>query len=119
MPFNVILAELAKRSGAEGAVLLSFDGEVVASFAASPAVEIDLIGAHNGVIFSIVQDAAARLKEPDAVKAVSISTENSRLTISALKEGLCLVLSMNKSRHLGKALTESRKAIAKIEKELG
>lgn len=119
MPFNTILKELAKRSGANGAVLLSIDGEVVASFADSPALEIDLIGAHHGVILSIIQDAAARLKEPDSVKAVSISTGNARLTICALKEGLCLVLAMNKSKHMGKALTESRKAIEKIEKELG
>jgi len=119
MPFNAILTELAKKSGAEGAVLLSLDGEVVASFAASPSVEIDLIGAHNGVILSIVQDAAARLKEANQVKAVSISTGNTRLTICTLKEGLCLVLTMNKSRHLGKALSESKRAIVKIEKELG
>ncbi len=119
MPFNAILKELAEKSGADGAVLMSLDGEVVASFAGSPGLEMDLIGAHQGVILTTVQDAAARLKERGEVKAVSISTGNSRLTICALKESLCLVLAMNRSRHVGKALAESRKAIAKIEKELG
>ncbi len=118
MPFEAILHELTERSGASGAVLLGADGDMVASFTASPALEMDLIGAHHGVILNIVRDAAERLDE-GPVKAISITTGASRITVCSLKEDLCLVLVMKRQAQPGKALMESRRAIVRIEKELG
>ncbi len=119
MAFNSILKDLAKRAGGTGAALLSMDGEVVASFSESPAIEIDLIGAHHGIILNIIKESAASQKESAAVKTVSISTDNARLAISTLKDGFYLVLAMDKSRYLGKALSESARAVKKLEKEIG
>lgn len=118
MPFNAILQELAQKSGATGAIMLDWEGEVVASYSASDSLQMDLIGAHHGIILDIIKDASTRSDAPE-VRSVSISTGETRLAISSLKEGYYLVVALEKKRPVGRALFESKRAIKVIEKEMG
>lgn len=118
MPFKSILKDLTAKSGASGAAMLDHDGEVVASYSGSAALDMDIIGAHHGVILNIVKDASGRNDIKD-VSAVSISTRKTRLTVSALKEGYCLVVAADRALPVGRAIFESKKAAKRIEREMG
>ncbi|MBI5588219.1 MAG: roadblock/LC7 domain-containing protein [Deltaproteobacteria bacterium] len=118
MPFKAILQDLALKAGATGAIMLDREGEVVASCAQNDSLQIDLIGAHHGIILNIIQDASTRSDFPE-VSSVSISTDSAKLSISSIKEGYYLVVALEKRRPIGKTLFESRRAIKKIEEEMG
>lgn len=118
MSFREILKGLVESLGAEGAVMLAHDGELVDSYASSGSIEMDLIGAHHGVIFNIVKDVSSRYGG-SAVESVAIVTGSSRLVISAIKEGYCLVIVLGGRGPLGGPLLQSRKAVERIEEEMG
>lgn len=118
MAFARILKELTGRAGASGAIMLANDGEVVASHTDQEGLDIDLIGAHHGIILSIIRDASARSDFKD-IKSVSITTDTNRLAISTLKEGYYIVLAMGKALPIGKALYESKRAARLLEEEMG
>lgn len=118
MAFERILKELTDRAGANGAIMLANDGEVVASHAVADGLDIDLIGAHHGVILNIIRDASARSDFKD-IESVSITTGTSRLAISTLKEGYYVVVAMDKALPIGRALYESERAARMLEKEMG
>jgi predicted regulator of Ras-like GTPase activity (Roadblock/LC7/MglB family) len=118
MAFERILKELTDRSGASGAIMLANDGEVVAYHTDEAGLDIDLIGAHHGVILDIIRDASARSDFRD-ITSVSITTDTNRLAISTLKDGYYIVLSMDKTLPIGRALYESDRAARMLEEEMG
>ena len=118
MEFERILKELTGRAGANGAIMLANDGEVVAYHTDKAGLDIDLIGAHHGVILDIIRDASARSDFKD-IKSVSITTDTHRLAISTLKDGYYIVLSMDKTLPIGRALYESDRAAKMLEEEMG
>lgn len=118
MPFTRILKELTEKSGAKGAIMLDYDGEVVASYSEAETLEIDLIGAHHGIILNIIKDAAAR-SSGGMVSSVSISTDILRIAISSIKDDYYLVMAMDRRSPVGKAAFESRRAVKELEKEMG
>ena len=118
MAFERILKELTDRAGANGAIMLANDGEVVASVAVEAGLDIDLIGAHHGGILDIIRDASAR-SDVKEIKSGSTKTDTNRLAISTLKDGYYIVLSMDKTLPIGKALYESDRAAKMLEKEMG
>ncbi|MBI2412958.1 MAG: hypothetical protein HYV24_07100 [Deltaproteobacteria bacterium] len=118
MSFREILRGLVESLGAEGAVMLAHDGELVDFYASRDSIEMDLIGAHFGVIFNIVKDVSSRYGG-SAVESVAITTGSSRLVISSIKEGYCLVTALGGRGSLGRALVQSKKAVARIEEEMG
>jgi len=119
MPFTSILKELAARSGATGAVMLDWEGEIVASYAGIEGLELDLIGAHHGIILDIIKDAVNKDEGSGGVKTVFITTNANRLAITSLKEGYYIVLTIPKTRLGSRAVYESKKAVARIEEEMG
>lgn len=115
MPFRTILKELTERSRGKGAIMLDKDGESVAEFS-EPGVEIDLIGAHHGIILHSVKENCPQ-EEP--LKSITITTSSTNLVISALKDGYYVVLAIDRPRPAGKALFEIKRAAKKIEVEMG
>lgn len=119
MPFKKILRGLVERSGAAGAVILDRDGEILDKFSEDAHLDLDLIGAHYGVILGIVKDAAGRQRDFGEVGSVSILTEKTRLSICAIKDGYYLVVASGRKTLAGRTLLESSKAIKMIEAEMG
>ncbi|MBI5642014.1 MAG: hypothetical protein HY954_00915 [Deltaproteobacteria bacterium] len=118
MPFYTILKGLAEKIAASGAIMLDWEGEIVASYASSPSIEIDLIGAHHGIILNIIKDASSRSSGKE-VRSVSITTSSTRLAISPLKEGYYLVIITPRSVPIGKTLSEAKRASLRLEEEMG
>lgn len=126
MSFTGILKELTDRTGAIGAVMLDWEGEIVASYSVVDGVELDLIGAHHGIILDIIKETAAHQidaqKEKDSlnVSSVLISTGSVRLVISTLKDDYYLVVTMPRTGGLAsRTVYESRKASVRLEAEMG
>jgi len=119
MSFDSILKTLAVSSGASGALLLDWEGELVASFVADPSFELDLIGAHHGIILDIIKDTRLPGQDPDEVKNVLISTGNTKLCITAIKENYYVVVLQKRAKLGSKAIYASRRAVMALEKEMG
>ena len=118
MPFKKILRELTEKTGAEGAIMLDGDGEAVDFFANSPD-EIKIIGAHKGIILNMLRDVHSRTNGGGDVRSVAVTTKNSRLAISTIKDGYYLVVTLGRGNgSFGKAFFESKKAAEAIEKEM-
>lgn len=116
MSFKTILKRLVDSTGATGAVLLASDGEVVESYSSSQA-ELDLIGAHQGIVLSSIKDAAQR-SASSAVRSVTISTEKTRLVILTVKEGYYIVVTAPRARFAGMVLMEGGGALKSVEDEM-
>lgn len=119
MSFDIILRELSERVGAEGAVMLDYDAEKVASYSESTTSDIDLIGAHHAVILNIIKGISAEKEKAEDIKTVIILTENAKLVISAVKDGYCLIIAMGKNRSTSLAVKEAETAVKRIEHEMG
>lgn len=117
MSFKTILQNLVESTGATGAILLASDGEVVEAYSGTQA-ELDLIGAHQGIILSSVKDATER-SAPGTVRSVTISTEKARLVILTVKEGYYIVVTAAKACFTGKILAKGALALKSVEQEMG
>lgn len=115
--FAQILKDLSASAGANGAIIIDRDGEIVASWAAVQ-LDMELIGAHHGIILSTIKDTSYS-HGVSTVRHVAITTGKARLVISALKEGYCMVMALGRERPIGLALHESEAAVKRIEKEMG
>lgn len=118
MTFNEILRDLSVSAGAAGAIIIDWEGEVVASWAGSPEIDINLIGAHHEIILDIIKDASSR-HGAEAVRHVAITTDKARLAMASIKEGYCLVMALGRDVPVGKALLASGRAVERIESEMG
>lgn len=116
--FRTILEDLTRSSRAHGAAMLAGDGEVVELYSGEASVEMDLIGAHHTIVYNMAKDAAAA-EGGTGISSVGVTTGASRLLITSLKDGYCLVLAMDRKGYMGRALFESRKAARLIEEEMG
>lgn len=117
MTFLETLQEFANATGAKGAVMLAWDGEAVASYAAG--AEMDLIGAQHAPVLDIIKEASSRHDPSAHVKTVFITSAKARLSISVIKDNYCLVASLERFTPMGKVIVESRKAVQRIEAEMG
>lgn len=126
MSFINILKELTEVTGATGAVMLDWEGEIVADYSTVEGLELDLIGAHHGIILDIIKEASAchnggfKARSTPKVSSVIIFTGTIRLIISTLKDNYYLVVAMPRSKGLvSRATYKSRKATMKLEEEMG
>lgn len=112
-------------TGATGAVMLDWEGEIVAEYSPMEGFELDLIGAHHGIILDIIKEAAAchydghKAHSALGVSSVIIFTGGIRLIISTLKDNYYLVVAMPRAKGLVSLATyKSRKAVIKLEEEM-
>lgn len=119
MSFKDILKELTEKTGADGAIMLDHGGEAVDRYSTSKELELDAIGAHKGIILNMLKDVAARHVGSGEVKSVGITTKTTRLAIIPLKEDYFLLVAMDRKRPLGRTFFECRRAVTKLEEEMG
>ncbi|MCK5237559.1 MAG: hypothetical protein KAR06_11345 [Deltaproteobacteria bacterium] len=119
MPFKRILRELSERVGADGAIMLDWEGEAVDSFSNSEKLELDAIGAHKGIILNMIQQVSMKSSAAEDVQSIGISTNDYKIAIAVIKDGYYILLVMSKNKPLGKAFFEARKSAKELLKEMG
>ncbi len=119
MSFKVLLSEMVERTpGAQGAILADWEGEAVDQVGLMDDYDLKLIGAYKGVILTNLRDVAGRLNG-DQLKEIVITTEQAQLIILPVTLDYFLVLTLNRSDLLGRALFEARRCLRVLQEEIG
>ena len=117
MIFTEILKSLSERAGAQGAVMIDKDGEIVASWSKVADLDMELIGAHYEIVLDAAVEAAFGCGGP--VSSITISTDTAKIAILAIKEEYCLVLALDRAAPSGKVMLEAARAVETIKEEMG
>lgn len=91
--------------GAVGAVFADWEGEPVDQFAHIPALDIQLVGAHWGVVFSQANRQLGSRGLGDVFELI-IEGELARVFVRAVRDGYFVVLATQRDAHLATALRE-------------
>ena len=114
--FSVPLRELFDRvPGARGTIFLDYDGEAIDDFAYGPTVEIQLVGAHLGIILSLVREQTQRLGAPTEV---FIETEQAKLAIRAVDDKYLVVLEAGADSQLAVMSRELERTVLALRSEM-
>lgn len=103
--FGDILKAMVERvPGAVGAVFADWEGEPVDQFAHIPALDIQLVGAHWGVVWSQASERLAR--HAGAVEELLIEGERATVLVRSVTDRYFVVLATRREAHLGTARRE-------------
>jgi predicted regulator of Ras-like GTPase activity (Roadblock/LC7/MglB family) len=104
--FADILKNLVERvPGALGAIFADWEGEMVDQFAHVPAIEIQLAGAHWGVVLTQSSRHISALGF-GAVQELTVEGEQATVMIRSVTDRYFVVLTAKRDVHLGTALRE-------------
>ena len=118
MPFKLLLNTMLKRlPGAKGAIIADWEGESVDSFGIMDDYDLKVMAAHKGVLLHNIREVQERLGGDD-LKEVVITTETMQMIVLPVTKDYYLVLALDKSDLLGKALQEARSCIKGLHKEI-
>jgi predicted regulator of Ras-like GTPase activity (Roadblock/LC7/MglB family) len=103
--FGAILKSIVERvPGAIGAVFADWDGEPVDQFAHIPPLEIQIVGAHWGIVW---HQATQRLSSRfGAIEELLIEGERAIVLVRAVTPQYFVVLAIKREAHLGTARRE-------------
>ncbi len=117
MPFKTLLKTLVERvPGAQGAIIADWEGESVEHVGTMDDYDLKVIGAHKGVILQNMRDVVDRLG--DDLKEIVITTRQAQTLIMPVTEDYYLVLTLDRSDMLGRALLEARRCIQALYQEI-
>lgn len=118
MPFKRWLNELLTRvPGAQGAILADWEGEAVEQIGLLDDYDLKVIAAHKGVILSNLREVVDRLGD-DQLNEVVITTKCGQTLILPVTRDYYLVLTMDRSDMLGRALLEARRCRQALYREI-
>lgn len=102
MPFKSILKELVERvNGAQGAILLDWEGEAVDQYAHISDYDIKFIGAHTGIILHNLRERLKREFGDDDVKGIAIDLETRKIVVSPVDKDYYAVIVLSHEAALG------------------
>jgi len=116
--FGDILEAMVRRvPGAVGAVFADWEGEPVDQFAHIEPLDIQLVGAHWGVVWS---QATTRLGRHGlgAIEELLIEGERAIVMVRLVNEGYFVVLATKRDVHLGTALRELQRGADTLRREM-
>lgn len=118
MPFKSLLNSLIERvPGAQGAIIADWEGEAVDQVGLMDDYDLKVIGAHKGVILHSMRDVVNRLGD-DELKEIIITTKQAQTLILPVTNEYYLVLTLDRSDMLGRALLEARRCILALYEEI-
>lgn len=118
MSFKCWLNELLTRvPGAQGAILADWEGEAVEQMGLLDDYDLKVIAAHKGVILSNLREVVDRLGD-DQLNEVVITTKCGQTLILPVTRDYYLVLTMDRSDMLGRALLEARRCRQALYREI-
>lgn len=103
--------------GATGAILADWEGESVEFYFTGPDYDIKLLGAHEGILLNLINEAAGNNGHGD-VKALLMTMDEGKVVVQPLKDGYYLVLLLGRAANTGRALRGAGTAASKIIEEL-
>ncbi|MHB8709234.1 MAG: roadblock/LC7 domain-containing protein [Desulfuromonadales bacterium] len=118
MSFKELLGQLvASVPGAQGAILADWEGEAVDQVGLMDDYELKIIGAHKGVILHNMREVVARLGD-DLLSEIIITTTGAQTLVLPVTDDYFLVLTLDRSDSLGRALFEARRCTQALQKEI-
>lgn len=118
MPFKPLLNALIERvPGAQGAIVADWEGEAVDHVGIMDDYDLKVIGAHKGVILHSMRDVVDRLGN-DELKEIVITTKHAQTLVLPVTKEYYLVLTLDRSDMLGRALLEARRCIQALYREI-
>ena len=118
MSFKELLGQLvASVPGAQGAILADWEGEAVDQVGLMDDYELKIIGAHKGVILHNLREVVARLGD-DLLSEIIITTTGAQTLVLPVTDDYFLVLTLDRSDSLGRALFEARRCTQALQKEI-
>ena len=118
MPFKPLLNLLIERvPGAQGAIVADWEGEAVDQVGIMDDYDLKVIGAHKGVILHSMRDVVDRLGD-DELKEIIITTKHAQTLVLPVTKDYYLVLTLDRSDMLGRALLEARRCIQSLYREI-
>jgi predicted regulator of Ras-like GTPase activity (Roadblock/LC7/MglB family) len=114
--FGQILEDMVRRvPGAVGAVFADWEGEPVDQFAHIAPLEIQLVGAHWGVVWS---QATRRLQALGAIEELLIEGDRAIVLVRAVTDSYFVVLATKRDAHLATARREVERAAGILRGEM-
>lgn len=118
MPFKSLLNLLVERvPGAQGAIIADWEGEAVDQVGIMDEYDLKVIGAHKGVILHNMREVVDRLGD-DELKEIVVTTKQGQTLILPVTKDYYLVLTLDRSDMLGRALLEARRCIQALYQEI-
>ncbi len=118
MSFKTLLNTLVERvPGAQGAIVADWEGEAVDQAGLMDHYDLKVIGAHKGVILQSMREVVDRLGD-DQLKEIVITTDRGQSLILPVTQDYYLVLTLDRSDMLGRALLEARRCSLALYKEI-
>lgn len=118
MSFKILLGQLvASVPGARGAIVADWEGEAVDQVGLMDDYELKIIGAHKGVILHNMRDVVTRLGD-DQLSEIVITTTRAQTLILPVTSDYFLVLTLDRSDSLGRALFEARRCAQALQREI-
>lgn len=119
MPFKTILRDLVQSvPGATGAILTDWEGESVEYYTVSgDDYDIRILGAHQNIILNRVREVRDKIPTQTVREAV-ITTDRQHLIIGAVGNDYTLVIVLERSSLVGRAVALARRSAGMLEKEI-
>lgn len=119
MPFKMIMKKLVEDTqGAMGAIFVDWEGEAVDQFSLdNESYNLKLVGAHKGVILSLINNTQRQLLDNEALQVI-IKMEKYNVIIAPVKDGYFVVLKLKPEALLSKAHHGLKSAVAALKKEM-
>ena len=118
MPFKALLKPLMEHlPGAQGAIIVDWEGEAVDQIGSMDEYELKVIGAHKGVILQNIRATAGRLNQGSLLELV-ITTSAVQILVMPVTQDYFLVLALDRTDHLGRARFEARRCVLKLYQEI-
>jgi len=118
VPFKSLLNLLVESvPGAQGAIVADWEGEAVDQVGIMDDYDLKVIGAHKGVILHNMREVVDRLGD-DQLEEIVITTRQAQTLILPVTKDYYLVLTLDRSDMLGRALFEARRCIRALYREI-
>jgi predicted regulator of Ras-like GTPase activity (Roadblock/LC7/MglB family) len=117
--FGDILQAMVERiPGALGAIFVDWEGEPVETFSFDmPTLDLQIIGAQWGVVWTEMQKALARAGAGNAIELV-VDGERGSVLVHQVTEQYFVVLAARRDTHLATAQRELARGAADLQKEM-
>ena len=116
MPYLTILEKLVTNVPATiGAILIDWEGEAVQEVCHCPPYDIRFMAAHQAIILNRLREVA---RSGGTVEDFVISTDRARLIIGCIDDDYSLMMSVQRSCPMARALYHFRGAIAELRREI-